>query len=205
MSEKENKIHNVWDKFKLKKDLPTWKAWEEMWIWEDGCLYAVTKDWDVIMVYHVNTLLNFKILNSKRFEKIEKEKSIFELGIWDGFYSIDERGHINNFKTHYLELFIENWNVFLTKEGAEAELERRKAIQRVKKFMWENNIKNKEFKWGEHNYAIFYNNLDKIFYIEYYEFCYTINDLWFLKTYEDCEKIIDNCLEDLKIIYNIKD
>ena len=93
----------------------------------------------------------------------------------------------------------------ITEKEAKAELERRRAIVRVKKFMWENNIKNKEFKWGEHNYAIFYNNLDKIFYIEYYEFCYTINDLWFLKTYEDCEKIIDNCEEDLKIIYNVKD
>ena len=75
--EKENKIHNVWDKYKLKKDLPTWKAGEEMWIGEDGCLYGTTKEWDVIMVYHVSTLLNFNILNSEWFEKVEK--SIFDL------------------------------------------------------------------------------------------------------------------------------
>lgn len=209
MSEKENKIHNVWDKFKLKKDLPTWKVWEEMWIWEDWCLYGTTKEWDVIMVYHVSTLLNFNILNSDWFDKIEEtKKSIFDLEETDMFFSIDREGYIqkiNLFWISTLKTLQDIWNVFLTEEEAEVELERRKAIQRIKKFMWENNIKNREFKQHEDNYTILYDSLDEFFNIEYYETSYLINTLWYFERFEDCQKIIDNCLDDLKIIYNVKD
>ena len=204
MSENKNKIHNVWDRFKLKKDLPTWEAGEEMWIWEDWCLYWTTKEWDVIMVYHVSTILNFDILNSDWFEKIEKEISIFNLKDWDNIYYINEVGYINNyFYIWSISDYIESWNAFLTREEAEAELEKRKAIQRIRKFMWENNIKNKEFKSLEHNYTISY--IGNGFYIEYYKISYSWNYLWYFETYKDCQKIIDNCFDDLKIIYNIKD
>lgn len=204
----ENKIHNVWDRFILKKDLPTWKSWQEMWIWEDGCLYGINKDWDVIMVYHVSTLLDFNILNTEWFETIKK--SIFNLEDWDVYYYIDEFFDINSETINkdtfeFFEKDLNFWNVFLTEEDAIAELERRKAIQRIKRFIYENNIKNIEFKIYENNYTIYYNYLDKKFEIEYYEISCWENYLWYFETYEDCKNIIDNCLDDLKIIYNIKD
>lgn len=198
----ENKIHNVWDKFKLKKDLPTWKAWEEMWIGEDWCLYWTTKEWDVIMVYHVSTLLKFNILNSEWFDK--EEKSIFNLKEWDDIYIMRYDDYIS--RQRWWKQFVDdriNWNVYLTKEEAEKELERRKAIQRIKKFMWENKIKNKEFKWNNGKYLICYDYLKKSFCIGRYLTFYLITDLWYFETYEDCQKIIDNCEDDLKIIYNI--
>lgn len=209
MSENKNKIHNVWDRFILKKDLPTWKEWEEFWIWEDGCLYGTTKDWDVIMVYHVSTLLNFNILNSEWFEKIEKEKSnkesVFDLEETDMFFSIDREGYIQKIDLFWistLKTLQDIWNVFLTEEEAEAELERRKALQRIKKFMWENLIENVEFK-SCNVCRIFYDE-DKGFWVWWAEYdCWDI--LWFFETEEDCKKIINNCEDDLKIIYNIKD
>lgn len=205
MSKTKNKIHNVWDRFKLKKDLPTWKAWEEMWIWEDWCLYAVTKDWDVIMVYHISTLLEFDILNSEWFEKIEnKERTIFDLKKWDKFYYITGSGDINNLWYWNLSLdkYRNTLNIFLTEEEAENELERRKAIQRVKKFMWEYWIENVEFK-SCNVCRIFYDE-NKGFWVWWAEYdCWDI--LWFFETEYDCQKIINNCEDDLKIIYNVKD
>ena len=205
MSENKNKIHNVWDRFKLKKDLPTWEAGEEMWIWEDWCLYWTTKEWDVIMVYHVSTILNFDILNSDWFEKIEK--SIFDLKEWDNVYYINEDGNIlkKEITNKYIDKilnFVDIWNVFLKEEEVEAELERRKALQRIKKFMWENWIKN--IKFNENIYAKYIISYDDNVFEVGTVICNCWEILWFFEE-EDCQKIIDNCEEDLKIIYNIKD
>ena len=66
-----------------------------------------------------------------------------------------------------------------------------------------NNIKNKEFKPHEHNYTIYYDILDKNFFTEYSEISYFTNNLWYFKSYQDCQKIINNCENDLKIIFDV--
>lgn len=192
--------------YKLKKDLLNLKAWDivnihkaDLWYTR----YTIVYQWHIVCEISNNILFNF----DDYFEKVKDPKNIFELEKWHKYFTLDDNWYV--FEHRYYndtwdKRYIESWNAFLTKEEATKEVERRKAIQRVRKFMYENNIQNKEFKPYEHNYIILYNALDKNFFMEYYEgFCVT-NDLWFFKTYDDCKKIINNCLNDLKIIFEVE-
>ena len=91
-------------------------------------------------------------------------------------------------------------DVFLTKQEAEKELEKRKAIQRIKKWKWKNGIK----------------SYDTGIYITYrvdaYGDCFetTTGHIYtgspvggFLQTV-DAEKCIKDCENDLKIIFNVE-
>ena len=139
-------------------------------------------------------------------EEIPELKSIWDLKKWDSYWFISNTDIFGDIITDYEEFkvnYLNIGNAFSTQEEARKELNKRKALQRIRKYCHENGIINKEFKWYEHNYLICYDDLDKKFYIEYYEVSYFINDLWYFKTYEDCKKIIDNCEAGLKIIFNV--
>ena len=72
------------------------------------------------------------------FEEI-KPKNIFDLQRWDGYYYLFSDWDIDSRDYYWDETYkdlIENWNAFLTKEEAEKEVERRKAIQR-ECFRWD--------------------------------------------------------------------
>lgn len=204
-------------KYKLLKDLPTWKAGEIFWIWEDENLYGMSEDWRVIMVYHFSTLINFDLLkNGEWFEEIKIQKSIFDLKIWDTYYYLDLNCSYS--KVSYFTIFaeddflsyksdLENWNIFLTEEEAEQELEKRQAIQRIKKYCFENDIElaDRDFINNPENlkFTINFNTLTKKF-IFILHSCISIDtSIFFFKKEEDVEKILENFEEDLKIIFNV--
>lgn len=197
-------------KYKLKKDFLYLKVWTILDIFKkkDEWTISITryvisiKDW---LIAEIVDSIHFVF--DEYFEEItEEQNSIFNIKEWDIYYSICDDSDVESIifeNDSYDNKYIQSWNAFLTKEEATKEVERRKSIQRVKKFMYENNIKNKEFKPYEHNYIILYNALGKNFFTEYYKFFEITNDLWFFKTYDDCKKIINNCWNDLKVIFKL--
>lgn len=193
--------------YKLIKDLPRAKAGEVVIITNahsnNPWILKINK-WNEDETQRPRLAFIHKNDISEWLEEV-KPKTIWDLEEWDDFYFIINSSILENIVTDCEDFkdYLKEWNVFLTKKEAEQELEKRQAIQRIKKYCFENNIRNKDFKPHEHNYTILYDDLDKNFFIEYYEVSYFINDLWYFKTYEDCKKIIDNCDADLKIIFNV--
>ena len=139
------------------------------------------------------------------FEEI-KPKNIFDLQRWDGYYYLFSDWDIDSRDYYWDETYkdlIENWNAFLTKEEAEKEVERRKAIQRIKKYCFENNIQYKETVSDETFYiGIIYDYEDEEFYPST---CTDHIDYWFLffDSYEDVDKVINNCKSELNIIFDV--
>jgi len=82
-----------------------------------------------------------------------------------------------------------------------------KAIVRVKKYIHENNL---EFKpdWKDRDqrkYYIYYNNLDNEFEWDASSYDKRGDALfYYFKSSQDSRKVITNCKEDLKIIYDVK-
>ena len=140
------------------------------------------------------------------FEEIETPKNIFDLQEWDKYYYLYSDWYIDHLTfvdDIYDKKYISNWNVFLTIEEAEKESERRKAIQRIKKYCWENKIKYKENVSDETFYiGIIYDSEDEEFYPST---CTDHIDYWvlFFDSYEDLENIVKNCEKELEIIFDI--
>lgn len=97
----------------------------------------------------------FSLDNKEWFEEIKEVKSIYNTVIWDLFYIYWHRvlsyTELNGIKKpYYWDLIWESiklWDAFLTKEEAETELSKRKAIQAIKKWSWKNDPKNIN-NWG---------------------------------------------------------
>lgn len=145
-------------KYKLKKDLPTFKAGDKFALCVDGGLWLID-DYDEggdidcrVKAYDKQTLSKFPNILTDWFEAIpEQPKTVWDLKDGDSYWLI-----------HNDILTIEIWygqrfqiasrdcgNVFLTKEEAEKELARRKAKvileqdTRGFKADWKNNKQNK--------------------------------------------------------------
>lgn len=122
-------------RYKLKKDLPTFKAGDEFFI--NGCgdlLLDVTHTNDTqteygITAYCASTLHKFPNILKDWFEEIpEQPKTVWDLEFDDRFYLLGEDGDIKLYEWYngYSDERALG-NVFLTKEEAEKELARRKA------------------------------------------------------------------------------
>ena len=163
-----------------------------------------------------------KLTKQQALEKIkELEKYIEEIkekkpkSIWD----IDEdnfKGYWylggNNIKSFYSYAAFEvdrlvN-NAFLTEKDARKELEKRKAIQRVLKWKYENGL-DFEPDWennNENKYLLFYNYNNynscskKICSNVHFQSKYYC-PVGYFKTKKDVEKCIEECKEDLELIY----
>ena len=197
-------------KYKLKKDFLYLKTGDTVEItrvkdlWAGLPRYIISKNQWIIAEILDSTHFVFE----DYFEEIKEEKkSIFNLKGWDEYYYLFSDWDIGFRHYYWPEAYkdlIENWNAFLIKEEAEKETRRRQAIQRIKKYCWENNIEYKE------NVS----NNDFPFYIiknkkKWFEpSSWHVNDsyTWFLffDNYKDINKIIENCLDDLKIIFEVE-
>ena len=134
-----------------------------------------------------------------------KPKTIWDLKEWDDFYTIFNNyiyeNTINNYK-HFETNYLETWNVFLNREEAEQELEKLKAIQRVRKYCYDNNINN---SWKENDYEVRYYfclSLEE----EKVEFFYPRDDQkpyspigYF--SWDNANKILKEFPKELKLIY----
>lgn len=150
----------------------------------------------------------------------EKQKSVWDLKAGDSFYLIFNGNILKNsisycehFKANYLEI----WNAFLSKEEAEQELAKRKALQRIKKYCYENDIKlfsDKEIKEIlEKNVGAHYSEVIIFYFIHYKmnfkKFDYSCLSLtrnqecFYFEKEKDIKKVIVNCEKDLKIIFDV--
>ena len=195
-------------KYKLKKDFLHLTAWTVVDIFKrkDEWLISVTKyvisikDWLIAEIVE-----STKFLFEDYFEEIKEEKkSIFNLKEWDEYYYLFSDWDIGLRHYYWPEIYkdlIENWNAFLIKEEAVKESERRRAIQKIKQYCFENNIEYKENV--SNNDFPFYIMKNKKKWFE--PWSGNINDSydWFIffESVNDCNTVIKDCLGDLKVIF----
>lgn len=196
--------------YKLKKDLPLAQNGEEV---------EVSEKWqNLVRIYKKpnNNRSGILICQIKKedisewLEEIpQKPKSVWELKDWDLCYSIRSDNDIIEMKWWFGSMPRVCRDIdflFLTREEAEKELEKRKAIQRVKKYCWENSIELADIDFVNNSdnlkFTINFNTSTKKFIIIH--FCISVNtSIFFFKKEEDAQKVLDNCESDLKIIFNI--
>lgn len=197
-------------KYKLKKDFLHLKAGTVVDIFKrkDEWLISVTKyvisikDWLIAEIVE-----STKFLFEDYFEEIKEEKkSIFNLKEWDEYYYLFSDWDIGLRHYYWPEIYkdlIENWNAFLIKEEAVKESERRRAIQKIKQYCFENNIEYKENV--SNNDFPFYIMKNKKKWFE--PWSGNINDSydWFIffESVNDCNQVIKNCIGELKIIFEV--
>ena len=128
-----------------------------------------------------------------------KEKSIYELKEWDEYYYIYDKIQKlrieDNLNKKLYEKDLEQWNVFLTKQDAEQELNKRIALAKIKKWIWENKI-----KLSDSNWFIIISQENNLWIIE------TIYNYWlnimFITT-KDAEKCLEECKKEWKILFDL--
>ena len=75
------------------------------------------------------------------------------------------------------------------------------ALQRIKKYCWENGIElGKYIDWGNNYYLYHDRENNRIYNSRVVHHDYSVMRFYF-KTQEDCKKVIDNCSEDIKIYF----
>ena len=195
-------------KYKLKKDFLNLKAgtvvdiFKKKYEWPISVTkYVISiKDWLIAEIVE-STKFSFE----DYFEEIKEEKkSIFNLKGWDEYYYLFSDWDIGFRHYYWPEAYkdlIENWNAFLTEEEATKEVERKKAIQKIKKYCWENNIKYKE-NVSNNGFPFYIRNNKKKWLEHWFEH---FNDFitWFLffDNIDNCNIVIKDCLGDLKVIF----
>lgn len=139
-------------KYKLKKDLPTFKTGEEFILDRNGDLYCPAEN---IMAYYHETLNKFPNILTDWFEEIpEQPKTVWDLKNGDKFYRVSASGMTGYYWKIWQNNELDNLmrdmgEVFLNEEDAIKELARRKAKvileQDTKGFKadWKNNNQNK--------------------------------------------------------------
>lgn len=199
-------------KYKLKKDLPLAKAWTEVYIERfienESIAFKIFKSSnDVKLSIAIIEEHNIDIW----LEEIqEKPKSIFDLKKWGTYYYINHYWQIQECRyIHYenLDIIINNWKSYISYEEAEKELKKRQAIQRIKKYCWENNIElaDKDFLKNPENAVaeINYDREDKKIDVVSYRYYNYINIELLFRSHHDAKNIVENCKNDLKIIFDV--
>lgn len=201
-------------KYKLLKDLPLAKAGAEVYADIDIQKY---------ISIHINNSQNIDdwqrtiaFIDQKDIgewlEEIPQPKSIWDLQLWDDFYYIFSNSVRKNSLTNYepfLLYFLGEWNVFLTKEEARAELSKRQAIAQIKRYCFDNNIKvsnkyDSELSMYSFEYTIITDfDGNPIDWFEVDDYGNNASPVWFFEIYADAHKVIENCEKDLRIIFNI--
>lgn len=83
-------------RYKLKKDLPTFKAGKECWLGVDGQLLAQNEDDEVIQMYSAKTMQKFPNILKDWFEEISEEpRSADSIQIGDKYYFLDSCRSVN--------------------------------------------------------------------------------------------------------------
>lgn len=128
----------------------------------------------------------------------------------DRYYLVDLAGNANS--SHWSDDEIDNYrldigNAFKTREEAEKKAKQMQALARVNKYIRENDLRFTDVDWNnteQSKFSIFYNTFS--IQIEVSNWCISnykmlIGDL---KSREAGEQVIGNCIDDLKIIFDVK-
>jgi len=182
-------------KYKLKKDINWANAWTEFeyphklpYLWQEE---------ELIKKEHILAEL-IGIDNTDYFEKIEEAGSIYDLKEGDKYYYIASSGEfIQNRYGNYVDQDLLNiWNAFMSQKEAEQELKKRKAIAKIKRWKYKNDMNVLTEQWYIwYWYSYEWDNWD--LYIDEQE----KKRLW--EIYYSSEKKAAQALSELREQYNI--
>jgi hypothetical protein len=139
-----------------------------------------------------------KELNSKKPERKKRQ----------GYYSVNEDADFEVLKLEDISDCVDNYdyymgNYFLTREEAEKQAKKMKALYNIKKYIIDNGLYF-EPDWSDGNQAKFSIVCDKG------NFHFIVTHDWnsplqigYFKSKEDVEKVINTCKEDLEILFNL--
>lgn len=200
-------------RYKLLKDLPTFKAGQLAYISKTGNLIAGTPENQkttetglIIMIYHETTLKKFPGILTEWFEEIKEPTDSIH---WkpkhgDEYFWIDECGSILP-GTFYRDSLYDQQrltfgNVYRTEKEAEKARDRRLAkvrLQRTSTF-------EPDFENDRGGYVVFYNPEEEK--LETHNvYCYDYGEIVRYETVEEAEKSIKENERDWKIYFGIKE
>jgi len=137
-----------------------------------------------------------------------KPKSIYDLTEGDRYWFIGSDDYIEklvitgqdhvDYRSH-----LEYGNAFLTKEEAEKELERRKAIARIKKWKWENGMTEEESGHNDKYRTTIIDDMGILvkFLSEIGQQHYS--PIGYFEAGNDAQKCVKECNDDLRIVFGI--
>lgn len=103
----------------------------------------------------------------------------------------------------YCEGILAMGNVYRTKEDAGKARDKQLALVRIQNYIADNDL-GKEFVSGGSNYSISYNHVSKDFCSDSWLACEESPIIGYLKSPEACTQVIENCTEDLLIVWGRK-
>lgn len=200
-------------RYKLLKDLPTFKAGQLAYISKTGNLIAGTPENQkttetglIIMIYHETTLKKFPNILTEWFEEIEEPTDSIR---WkpkngDKIWYLDENGNTNftyfdEDDSYHLSRF-EFGNTYRTSDECEQARERRLAKVRLRRT---SDFK-PDFKNGNGGWVVMYDHFERVLAIECYSFCDSGEPVRY-ETEEEALKSIRENERDWKIYFGIKE
>nr|DAE89114.1 MAG TPA: hypothetical protein [Caudoviricetes sp.] len=198
-------------RYKLLKDLPTFKAGQLAYISKTGNLIAGTPENQkttetglIIMIYHETTLKKFPNILTEWFEEIKEpvDSIHWKPKIGDRCFVLEN----TNIRLTAYTGMLRDYNayrtgrVFRTEEECEKALDRELAKVRLQRT---SNFK-PDFENGKGGYVVFYNpEEDKL--ETYNVYCYDYGEIVRYETVEDAEKSIKENERDWLIYFGIKE
>lgn len=183
-------------KYVLNKDLPTFKAGTEAWLSKRGNLLTKEDNKEITMYNH-STLAKFPNILTEWFTPVEeKRKAVPDVG--EKFFEICNSGEllVDTLEARYNERVIDQGNWRWTQEEAELEVKKRAAIERVRRYLVENDLLEED---KSHMYIVIYYQ-GKIKYTSVYGDEHYYSPYGRLKD-TDLTQFIEDCRVDLLMIH----
>lgn len=146
-------------KYKLIKDLPTFRAGQECWLGTSGHLLTRNEEDVTIVLYSAETMSKFPNILKDWFEETpEKLKSVYDLKTGDEFWLVNS-GDGEAYDYEWSEIYAQEracGDAYLTREEAEKELAWRKARQILRRDAegfkpdWSNEFQQKWYVYYDH-------------------------------------------------------
>lgn len=193
-------------KYKLKRDLPTFKAGTILEISNKGNLVGrgdlISDSIQVLDKYTIGRFPDI-LNNSDWFEEIPEEpKTVWDLEKWEAYYYIDTDGRV--MYDYWIDTLTDHARreigAFLTRDEAEKEVARRKAKQVLLR-----DTKGYKPVWdGTHsNYEVWFGSISSCLGVSNYSTVFTHHDLWFASK-EDAMASIKEHEKEWKIYLGVE-
>ena len=198
-------------RYKLLKDLPTFKAGQLAYISKTGNLIAGTPENQkttetglIIMIYHETTLKKFPNILTEWFEEVEPTDSVHwtpkkdDEYFWMNSYGETQPDVWDGDSIDSMRLAL--GMVYCTEEECERAKERKLAKVRLRR----TSTFKPDFENGNGGYVIFYNPEEKK--LETHNvYCYDYGEIVRYETVEEAEKSIKENERDWKIYFGVKE
>ena len=131
----------------------------------------------------------------------EEEENFFLISFLEAEVEILNQNYDNGYKTDF-----DCGLAFKTRPEAEAKLAEMKAITKVRKFIFEEGLSfEPDYRdFEQRKYNIYYYFEEERFDSLYNNTCPEYSPFGYLKSVEDCEKVIENCKDELDVIFKVK-